>query len=159
MPRPGDAVVGDRAITGSAASASQMRDEVAEPPREPCRSRRSARPMDREGAPAATAEDDRARYGFEREPDLWRARRQRLQRAFGCTCYHPVFVFNQLGDVERCALRPGNVHSADDWRLVLEPVMGRYRVIVERLCFRGDAASANPEIYEFLEAEGIGSTI
>jgi hypothetical protein len=22
---------------------------------------------------------------------------------FGGTCYHPVFVFNQLGDVERCA--------------------------------------------------------
>src|SRR5271163_2765867 len=22
---------------------------------------------------------------------------------FGCTCYHPLFVFNQLGDVERCA--------------------------------------------------------
>jgi hypothetical protein len=32
---------------------------------------------------------------------------------FGCTCYHPLFVFNQLGDVERCALRSGNVHSAD----------------------------------------------
>jgi hypothetical protein len=30
---------------------------------------------------------------------------------FGCTCYHPLFVFNQLGDVERCALRSGNVHS------------------------------------------------
>ena len=30
---------------------------------------------------------------------------------FGCACYHPVFVFNQLGDVERCALRPGNVHA------------------------------------------------
>src|ERR1700737_87472 len=29
---------------------------------------------------------------------------------FGCTCYHPLFVFNQLGDLERCALRPGNVH-------------------------------------------------
>ena len=26
---------------------------------------------------------------------------------FGCTCYHPLFVFNQLGDVERCALRSG----------------------------------------------------
>jgi hypothetical protein len=25
---------------------------------------------------------------------------------FGCTCYHPRFVFNQLGDLERCALRP-----------------------------------------------------
>jgi hypothetical protein len=32
---------------------------------------------------------------------------------FGCTCYHPLFVFNQGGDLERCALRPGNVHSAD----------------------------------------------
>jgi hypothetical protein len=31
---------------------------------------------------------------------------------FGCTCYHPLFVFNQHGDLERCALRPGNVHSA-----------------------------------------------
>jgi hypothetical protein len=39
---------------------------------------------------------------------------------FGCTCYHPLFVFNQLGDLERYALRPGNVHSADGWRVVLE---------------------------------------
>src|SRR3954449_1628713 len=23
---------------------------------------------------------------------------------FRCTCYHPLFVFNQLGDLERCAL-------------------------------------------------------
>src|SRR6266851_2504497 len=35
---------------------------------------------------------------------------------FGCTCYHPLFVFNQLGDLERCALRSGNVHSAAGWR-------------------------------------------
>jgi hypothetical protein len=27
------------------------------------------------------------------------------------TCYHPLFVFNQLGDLERCALRSGNVLS------------------------------------------------
>jgi hypothetical protein len=32
---------------------------------------------------------------------------------FGCTCYHPLFVFNQFGDLERCRLRPGNVHLAD----------------------------------------------
>ena len=44
---------------------------------------------------------------------------------FGCSCYHPLFVFNQFGDVERCALRPGNVHSADGWREVLEPVVNR----------------------------------
>jgi hypothetical protein len=28
----------------------------------------------------------------------------------GCACYHPLFVFNQFGDLERCAPRPGNVH-------------------------------------------------
>ncbi len=32
---------------------------------------------------------------------------------FGCCCYHPLFLFNQFGDLERCSLRPGNVHSAD----------------------------------------------
>jgi hypothetical protein len=42
---------------------------------------------------------------------------------------------------------------------VLEPVIARYRGIVKRLYFRGDAAFANPEIYEFLEAERIGYTI
>src|ERR1700674_637839 len=78
---------------------------------------------------------------------------------FGCTCYHPLFVFNQLGDLERCALRPGNVHSADGWRDVLEPVVARYRGIVKRRYFGGDAAFASPEIYEFLEAEGYGYTI
>ena len=46
---------------------------------------------------------------------------------FGCTCYHPLFVFNQFGDLERCVLRPGNVHSAEGWRSVLEPVIARYR--------------------------------
>jgi Transposase DDE domain group 1 len=50
------------------------------------------------------------------------------------------------------------VHSADGWRVVLEPVVARYRS-VKRLYFRGDAAFANPEMYEFLEAEGIGYTI
>src|SRR5215218_3962652 len=77
----------------------------------------------------------------------------------GCTCYHPLFVFNQFGDLERCALRPGNVHSADSWRAVLEPVIARYRGIVRHLYFRGDAAFANPEVYELLEAEGVSYTI
>ena len=73
---------------------------------------------------------------------------------FGCACYHPLFVFNQFGDLERCALRPGNVHSADGWKDVLEPVIARYRRKMKRRYFRGDAAFANPEVYEFLEAEG-----
>ncbi len=73
---------------------------------------------------------------------------------FGCTCYHPLFVFNQFGDLERCALRPGNVHSAREWRDVLEPVVVRYRDRTLRRYFRADAALASPEVYEFPEAEG-----
>jgi hypothetical protein len=38
-------------------------------------------------------------------------------------------------------------------------VIGRYRDTVKRRYFRGDAAFANPEIYEFLEAEGMGYVI
>ena len=64
----------------------------------------------------------------------------------GCTCYHPLFVFNQFGDVERCALRPANVHSAHGWRDVLEPVKARYRHKTKCRHFRGDAAFANPEV-------------
>jgi hypothetical protein len=78
---------------------------------------------------------------------------------FGCTCYHPLFLFNQFGDLERCSLRSGNVHSAADWRDVLEPVVARYRNRMKRRYFRGDAAYANPGIYEFLEAEGYRYTI
>lgn len=74
---------------------------------------------------------------------------------YACACYHPLFLFNQFGDLERCALRPGNVHSADDWRSVLDPVVARYCGKVSRVYFRADAGFANPEVYEFLEAQRI----
>jgi hypothetical protein len=53
---------------------------------------------------------------------------------YACTCYHPLFLFNQFGD---CALRPDNVH--------------RSRQDLAHL--RADAGFANPEVYEFLEVE------
>src|SRR6516162_7799362 len=74
---------------------------------------------------------------------------------YACTCYHPLFVFNQFGDLERCALRAGNVHSADGWDDVLKPVVARYQGKLSRIYFRADAAFAMPEVYEFLEAERI----
>jgi Transposase DDE domain group 1 len=52
---------------------------------------------------------------------------------FACTCYHPLFLFNQFGDLERCMLRPGNVHSADGWESVLRPVIERYKGKVSRI--------------------------
>ena len=155
-------VVGDRAITGSAASASQMGRFETEwlalpenlaaltdlPGRwiDAVHRRRPPKmivlDMDSSESPTYGAQEGSAYNGH-----------------FGCTCYHPLFVFNQFGDLERCALRSGNVHSAADWRNVLEPVVVRYRDAVKRRYFRGDAAFANPEIYEFLEAEGYGYAI
>jgi hypothetical protein len=87
-----------------------------------------------------------ARHGFERQPDarIWNGH-------YDCTCYHPLFVFNQIGDLERCSLRPGHVHSADGWEGVLKPVVARYKGIY----FCADAGFANPEVYQYLEAEGI----
>jgi len=71
------------------------------------------------------------------------------------TCYHPIFVFNQYGDLERCALRRGNVHSADAWETVLKPVIARYQATATSIAFRGDAAFAQPSMYEYLESQGI----
>ena len=77
-------------------------------------------------------EDHCARHGFEREPDIGEQEGGAYNGHFGCICY-PLFVFNQFGDGERCALRPGNVRSAEGWRAVLEPVIARYRGTGKRL--------------------------
>ena len=70
---------------------------------------------------------------------------------FGCTCYHPLFCFNQFGDCEGSMLRPGNVHGADGWKELLEPIVARCENKEVRKYFRGDAAFAKPDIYEYLE--------
>jgi hypothetical protein len=72
---------------------------------------------------------------------------------FDCMCNHPLFVFNQFGHLERCALRPGNVHSADGWEVVLKPVIARYADRHLMRFFQGDAAFTIPELYRTLEAE------
>ena len=72
---------------------------------------------------------------------------------FQCNCYHPLFCFNQFGDIEAVMLRNGNVHSADEWREVLEPIVARYRSDDILRFFRGDAAFAIPGVYRYLEAE------
>jgi len=78
---------------------------------------------------------------------------------FDCTCYHPCFCFNQCGDLEGAMLREGNVHSAHEWRKLLEPIAARYRDREIRKYFRGDVAFGKPELYRFLEQEGYGYTI
>jgi hypothetical protein len=73
---------------------------------------------------------------------------------FECVCYHPQFLFNQFGDLERALLRRGNHASAKFWRRVLLPVIERYRHLSIPKFFRGDAAFANPALYRLLEEAG-----
>ena len=73
---------------------------------------------------------------------------------FECMCYHPLFLFNQFGDLERAMLRRGNHASAKFWRRVLLPVIDRYSHLDIPKYFRGDAAFANPALYRVLEEEG-----
>jgi hypothetical protein len=73
---------------------------------------------------------------------------------FACTCYHPLFLFNQFGDLERVLLRRGNHPSAKFWRRVLLPVIERYRDRDIPKYFRGDSAFALPKLLRLLEKEG-----
>ena len=73
---------------------------------------------------------------------------------FECTCYHPLFLFNQFGDLERAMLRRGNHASAKFWRRVLVPVIERYRNRDIPKFFRGDSAFALPKLFSLLEREG-----
>src|SRR5262245_45137748 len=73
---------------------------------------------------------------------------------FACTCYHPLFLFNQTGDLERVMLRRGNRGSAKYWRRVLLPVIARYRDLDIPKFFRGDAAFAGPKLLRLLEQKG-----
>ena len=61
--------------------------------------------------------------------------------------------------LERCALRNGNVHSADGWRDVLDPVIVRYAKRDIMRFFRADAAYAIAAIYERLEEAGYSYAI
>ena len=61
-------------------------------------------------------------------------------------CKPYLICFNQFGDMERAFLRNGNVHSADEWQSVLEPIISRYRSYDIPRFFRGDAGFADPVI-------------
>ena len=113
-------------------------------------------PVDQHGSPPQTDPQDHPRHGQLGQRDLRAAGGigvQRPLRLSAAADYHPLFCFNQFGDLERCLLRNGNVASADDWRSVVAPILARYRDVDIRCFFRGDAGFARPEVYEGLEGE------
>jgi hypothetical protein len=74
---------------------------------------------------------------------------------FESTCYHRLLLFNREGDCLAAKLRPGNVHSAEDWEEVLLPEIERQQKQGKEVVFRADAAFAKPEIYEALEERDV----
>lgn len=74
---------------------------------------------------------------------------------FESTCYHPLLLFNREGDCLAAKLRPGNVHSAEDWDELLFPEIERQQQRGKEVTFRAAAAFAKPEIYEALEERGV----
>ena len=67
----------------------------------------------------------------------------------------PLLLFNGEGDCLAATLRPGNVHSAQDWDEALLPEIERQQDLGKEVVFRADAAFAKPEIYEALEERGV----
>lgn len=73
---------------------------------------------------------------------------------FESVCYHPLFLFNSVGDYLAAKLRPGNVASAEGWEELLLPEIERQQQKGKEVVFRADAAFAKPEVYEALEERG-----
>ncbi|HUE87723.1 MAG TPA: IS1380 family transposase [Vicinamibacterales bacterium] len=78
---------------------------------------------------------------------------------FESVCYHPLFLFNEHGDCLGATLRPGNVHSVEDWEYLLVPEIERQQAECKRVAFRADAAFAKPEIYDALEQRDVDYAI
>src|SRR5215471_13730207 len=78
---------------------------------------------------------------------------------FESTCYHPLLLFNREGDCLAAKLRPGNVHSAEDWEEVLLPEIQRQQGQGKEVVVRADGAFAKPEVYEALEERGVNYAI
>jgi hypothetical protein len=74
---------------------------------------------------------------------------------FGKNCFHPLFCFTSDGACLGSVLRPGNVHSADGTVDFIRPIVDRYRSWFQLFWLRGDAAFADPDLYEYCEANRI----
>jgi hypothetical protein len=58
--------------------------------------------------------------------------------------YHPLFLSNSHGDCLTAKLRPGNVHSVEDWDELLLPEIEREQAECKQVAVRADAALPNP---------------
>ena len=66
---------------------------------------------------------------------------------FESVCYQPLLLFNDHGDCLAAKLRPGNVHSAEDWDELLLPEIERQQAAGKQVAFRGDAAASHRALH------------
>ena len=116
-------------------------------------------PLNRELVGQAEAFDDSARVVLDMDSTESPVHGQQEGSAynghFESVCYHPLLLFIQHGDCLAAKLRPGNVHSAEDWDELLLPEIERQQAAGKQVAFRGDAAFAKPEVYEASEERGV----
>ena len=56
---------------------------------------------------------------------------------FESVCYHPLFLFKSHGDCLAAKLRPGNVHSAEEWGELLLPEIERQQAEGKKMLLLG----------------------
>lgn len=77
----------------------------------------------------------------------------------GCAWCCALLAFNRFVDLEHRAPRSGTLHSTSVCCDVFGTIVVQGQLRMKRHDFRGDAAFANPEVYELPEAEGYGHAI
>jgi hypothetical protein len=154
-------VVDDRAITGSAASASQMdrfeTEWLTRPEKLTALADLPCRWIDK-------VHQRRPPRIVVLDIDSSESRPMASRKAAPTTATLAAPVITRCSCSTNSAMWSGALYGratccADGWRAVLESVIARYRGTEKRRYFRGDAAFASPEIYEFLKTEGMGYAI
>ena len=123
--------------------------------RKPWRTRRSLRSLDRPGCAKPSARSHRPRYGLQRQPDAWRSREQRLERTFRL---HMLPSALRLQPVRRSRAMRASTRATSIAPTAGKRCSSRSLRATEQsatsIAFRGDAAFAQPGMYEYLESRG-----
>jgi hypothetical protein len=71
------------------------------------------------------------------------------------TGYHPLIAITDTGDIVGVQLRPGNVHTANDVRRFLSPILAALKEDCEELWVRMDAGYADGKLLAWLRQRGV----
>lgn len=91
--------------------------------------------FDRQGRICGSSPPGHAGHGLDRDSG-WPAGAQRLQRALRGHLQPSVVLFTGERGCPAAKLRPGKVHSTEDWDEVLLPEIERHQILTRRFCLR-----------------------